>query len=107
MIEIMGIIIKNKDKCSGEVPPPPPPKKTISDVECEYCGMLNCGCGAYAHRKEKKTTTKNTKGFGRVKGEKPVVTYPEACYHCYLCVKECPVDAIWLRSPLVMTVPYK
>jgi ferredoxin len=29
------------------------------------------------------------------------------CFHCYLCVKECPVNAIWLRTPLAMTVPYK
>jgi NAD-dependent dihydropyrimidine dehydrogenase PreA subunit len=36
-----------------------------------------------------------------------VVTHPEVCYHCYLCVKECPVNAIWLRTPLAMTVPYK
>lgn len=49
----------------------------------------------------------NTKGFGKIKGEKPVVTYPKVCYHCYLCVKECPVDGITLKTPLVMMVPYK
>ena len=46
--------------------------------------------------------------FGSKKGEKPVVTYPEVCYHCYCCVMECPVEnAIWLRIPLTMMVPYK
>lgn len=49
-----------------------------------------------------------TKGFGKIAGEKPVVTYPEACWHCYCCVKECPVEgAIWLRIPLAMSVAYK
>ena len=39
--------------------------------------------------------------------EKPVVTYPEACFHCYLCQRECPEDAIRIRTPLVMHVAYK
>ena len=45
--------------------------------------------------------------FGSREGETPVVSHPEVCYHCYLCVKECPADAIWLRTPMAMTVPYK
>ena len=48
-----------------------------------------------------------TEGFGKKEGAKPKVTYPDACVLCYLCVEECPVDAIWLRTPLVMHVPYK
>ena len=49
-----------------------------------------------------------TVGFGKIAREKPVVTYPEACWHCYWCVKVCPVEeAIWLRIPLAMSVPYK
>jgi NAD-dependent dihydropyrimidine dehydrogenase PreA subunit len=48
-----------------------------------------------------------TKGFGKEAGEKPVISHPEVCYHCYLCVKECPSGAIWLRTPLAMTVPFK
>ncbi|MCL5959578.1 MAG: ferredoxin family protein [Chloroflexi bacterium] len=49
-----------------------------------------------------------TKGFGKVVGEKPVVSYPEVCWHCSLCVKECPVEgAIWLRLPLAMSVAYR
>ena len=39
--------------------------------------------------------------------EKPAVTYPEACFHCYLCVEECPADAVSVRTPLQMHVPYK
>jgi len=39
--------------------------------------------------------------------EKPVVTYPEVCWHCNWCVKECPAEAIWLRTPLPMMVPHK
>lgn len=37
----------------------------------------------------------------------PKVTYPEACFNCYLCVENCPEDAIHIRTPLVMHVPYK
>jgi NAD-dependent dihydropyrimidine dehydrogenase PreA subunit len=36
-----------------------------------------------------------------------LVSHPEFCYHCYLCVKECPAEAIWLRTPMAMMVPYK
>ena len=38
---------------------------------------------------------------------KPKVTYPEACFHCYLCVEGCPSGAIKIRIPLIMHVPYK
>jgi len=48
-----------------------------------------------------------TKGHGGIQGEKPIVTYPGACYHCYLCVQECPSNAIRLLTPMSMTVPYK
>jgi len=48
-----------------------------------------------------------TQGFGKIKNQKPEVTYPEACYHCCLCVKECPVGAIWVRTPLAMHVPHR
>lgn len=49
-----------------------------------------------------------TKGFGKIKKIKAEVTYPEACFHCNLCVEECPVDgAIYLRTPLAMHVPFK
>jgi adenylylsulfate reductase, subunit B len=46
--------------------------------------------------------------FGSKKGQKPEVTYPEVCFHCYCCIIECPVEgAIKLRTPLSMTVSYK
>ncbi len=47
--------------------------------------------------------------FGSAAGEeeKPIVTYPAAWFHCYLCSRECPSDAIAIRTPLVMHVSYK
>jgi NAD-dependent dihydropyrimidine dehydrogenase PreA subunit len=39
--------------------------------------------------------------------KKPGVTYPEACFHCYLCAQICPQAAITIRTPLIMHVPYK
>ena len=49
-----------------------------------------------------------TKGFGQIEGEKPVISYPEACWHGYCCVSVCPIEgAIWLRTPLTMHVVYK
>jgi len=47
-------------------------------------------------------------GLGEGKDEtKPRVTYPEACFHCYLCLDGCPTGAITIRTPLAMHVPYK
>jgi len=49
-----------------------------------------------------------TKGFGKVKGEQPVVTYPEMCWHDNMCVEACPVEgAIKLRIPLAMHLVHK
>jgi adenylylsulfate reductase, subunit B len=50
--------------------------------------------------------------FGWLAGQegtdsKPRVTYPEACFHCYLCADGCPIGAISIRTPLVMHVSYK
>lgn len=72
--------------------------------EINYEKCINCGKCADLCAED---VFFGTKGFGKVEGEPPVVTHPEVCYHCYLCVKECPVNAIWLRTPLAMTVPYK
>lgn len=49
-----------------------------------------------------------TKGFGSIKGEKPVISHPEVCNHYCCCVIACPVEgAIWIRTPLTMFIPYK
>ena len=45
--------------------------------------------------------------FGTADGEMPLVNHPEVCYHCYLCIRECPSGAMWLRTPMPMMVPYK
>ena len=71
----------------------------IDDDKCIACGTCADLCA--------EDVFFGTKGFGKVEGERPVVTHPEACYHCYLCVKECPSGAITLRIPLTMTVPFK
>ena len=45
--------------------------------------------------------------FDSEKGEIPVVTYPDECWHESACVIDCPVGAIRLRVPLSMMVVYK
>jgi adenylylsulfate reductase subunit B len=47
-----------------------------------------------------------TKGFGKTKGEKPVISYPDFCWHCNWCVKECPEDAVFLQIALSMQIAY-
>jgi len=46
-------------------------------------------------------------GAEKKEGENPSVVYPEACFHCHLCAQACPVEAISIRTPLIMHVPYK
>jgi len=49
-----------------------------------------------------------TKGFGKKKGEKPIISYPDFCWHCNECVNACPVEgAIRLKIPLSMFLAYK
>ena len=45
--------------------------------------------------------------FSTKPGEEPVVTYPEACWHCNACVMDCPAGAIRLRIPLPCMIMYK
>jgi len=46
--------------------------------------------------------------FASRAGERPVVTYPEECWHCNACVIDCPAEgAIRLRIPLPMMLCYK
>jgi adenylylsulfate reductase subunit B len=50
----------------------------------------------------------DTKGHGKTKGKKPVVSHPEFCWHCNWCVNQCPVEgAVRLRTPLAMFLAYK
>ena len=44
---------------------------------------------------------------GSKKGEIPMVTYPDECWHENACVIDCPVGAIKLRIPLSMMVVYR
>ncbi len=66
----------------------------IDEEKCSACGTCYDLCAEDVF-------------FGTEEGNRPVVSHPEACYHCYLCVNECPEEAIWLRTPMPMTVPYK
>jgi adenylylsulfate reductase subunit B len=46
--------------------------------------------------------------FGSKKGEVPVITYPDECWHCNACVVSCPKEqAIKLRIPLPMMLLYQ
>jgi adenylylsulfate reductase subunit B len=46
--------------------------------------------------------------FGSEKKKKPVISYPEECWHCNACVLDCPAEgAIKVRIPLPMQICYK
>lgn len=46
--------------------------------------------------------------FGSWEQDKPVISYPEECWHCNACVLECPVEgAIRLRIPLPAMICHK
>ena len=46
--------------------------------------------------------------FGSQTKQKPIVSYPEECWHCNACVVDCPIKgAIKLRIPLPMQIVYK
>ncbi len=36
----------------------------------------------------------------------PQIRFPEECWHCNACVRECPKQAITLRIPLPMSMVY-
>jgi adenylylsulfate reductase, subunit B len=70
----------------------------IDYEKCTACGMCVDVCAEdvfFPHGAEKK------------EGENPSVVYPEACFHCHLCAQACPVEAITIRTLLIMHVPYK
>jgi len=72
----------------------------INDAKCTGCGSCVELCPVDVFF--------GTKGFGKIKGEKAVVSHPEICWHCNGCVNVCPVEgAVRLRIPMSMFIPYK
>lgn len=70
----------------------------IDEQKCKMCGMCIDTCT--------EDVFFPAEGFDKER-EKPRVSYPEACVHCNICVETCPFDAIRLRIPLAMHVPFK
>lgn len=67
----------------------------IDDEKCTGCGRCVDACQSDVF-------------FGSAQGEIPRVTYPEECWHCNACVRECPVEgAVGLRVPLPMMIVFK
>lgn len=67
----------------------------INKKKCDSCGRCVDICPADVF-------------FSSKKGENPVITYPEECWHEAACVLECPIKgAIKLRTPLPMMILYK
>ena len=61
-------------------------------INCGICALI-CNSHIYKYVKNKK--------------EKPVILYPEECWHCDACVIDCPVGAIKLRIPISYMLLYK
>ena len=71
----------------------------IDQDKCTCCGICEDICSEdvfFVNNEEDES-----------KCDQHMVAHPDFCYHCYLCVKECPSEAIWLRTPMTMIVPYK
>ncbi len=66
----------------------------IDEEKCVRCGICVDACAEDVY-------------FGSEPGKKPVVSYPEFCFHCTCCVEECPEKAIRLRVPLPEMLLYK
>ena len=71
----------------------------INYETCEACGTCVNICS--------EDVFFGTKGFGKGKGVKPVITYPDICWHCNNCVNECPTNSITLLIPLSMHIAYR
>lgn len=69
----------------------PPVIKKEKCIGCMNCVTI-CSADVYGIQK---------------KGAKPpVIAYPNECWHCNACVRECPAKAITLRVPLTQTVVF-
>ena len=74
----------------GEVMPP-----VIDEKLCRKCGKCVEICPVDVF-------------YGSKKGETPVVSYPDECWHECACVQDCPVEgAIKIRLPLHLLPVYK
>lgn len=71
----------------------------IDEKKCKSCGTCVDVCA--------EDVFFGSSGVNKDEGAIPLVTHPEVCYHCYLCVLECTSEAIRLVTPMAMTVPYK
>lgn len=71
----------------------------IDQDSCTSCGTCEDVCSEDVFFMKKQE--------GKSRDGRSMVIHPEFCYHCYLCVKECPSEAIRLRTPMAMIVPYK
>ncbi|HVN23226.1 MAG TPA: ferredoxin family protein [Syntrophorhabdales bacterium] len=79
----------------------------IDHEKCTACGVCVDVCAEDVFFDETGTGGLSDEDERQRDKKKPGVTYPEACFHCYLCAQTCPQGAITIRTPLIMHVPYK
>jgi adenylylsulfate reductase subunit B len=67
----------------------------INKEKCRLCGQCADACPDEVF-------------YSSLKGQIPVVTYPDECWHCNACVVACPHEgAIKLRIALPLTIMYQ
>lgn len=69
----------------------PPVIDTEKCIQCGNCATI-CPMRVFTFKKHDKTA--------------PEVRFGEECWHCILCELECPTQAIKVRLPLPMMMPY-